>query len=464
MAQVLFIVLVAVAATFFIWRVKADPLAVAFGASVIYFMPGFFGVAQFSYGYGLESYSELIAPGAYGAMALVIVALAIAAVVADRIPVGPRIRLGFEAKIPVVLLAFAIVSGLISISNVGVYYLCLDKSIILSKIDVWYYYASFSVPFCVAAAYCLRQWPLVAVGVLCLLGELYAEFRLATAITFLACAMLTEDWLRQGWRKVVAFMAVMIVGGAALFVAKHLIGPAKYATASYCDAQIALDAKSGANQVERRGETKTAANREATRPLSMGENLSATAGALSHSDFYVAAFVSQSEAFVVQSTLNEVVRRGFHTDARYLIGQILTGLPLGASVFGIDSSKVISFNAMVQPVLFPRVSFGMANNPWAQAYAAGGEWMVAVFALGYASILGMLNLFFYKTSGALKAAFAVISVWIGFYFHRNDLFIEVVIIKHVVYICGASILVAWVWDWMMPAKRSGAEQSNGLVR
>ncbi len=56
----------------------------------------------------------------------------------------------------------------------------------------------------------------------------------------------------------------------------------------------------------------------------------------------------------------------------------------------------------------------MANNPWAQAYAAGGEWMVAVFALGYASILGILSLFFYKTSGALKAAIAVIGAWIGF--------------------------------------------------
>ena len=157
----------------------------------------------------------------------------------------------------------------------------------------------------------------------------------------------------------------------------------------------------------------------------------------------------QSEAFVIQSILNEVVRKDFHTDASYLIRQILTGLPLGASVFGIDSSKVISFNAMMQPALFPRVPFGMANNPWAQAYAAGGEWMVAVFALGYASILGILSLFFYKTSGTLKAAIAVIGAWIAFYFHRNDLFIEAVLIKYVVYICGASILVAWAWDWMM---------------
>jgi hypothetical protein len=85
--------------------------------------------------------------------------------------------------------------------------------------------------------------------------------------------------------------------------------------------------------------------------------------------------------------------------------------------------------------------------------AAGGEWMVAVFALGYASIRGILSLLFYRTTGSLKAAFAVIGAWVGFYFHRNDLFVEVIIIKHVVYVCGASILVAWAWDRMMPATK-----------
>src|ERR1700730_8050975 len=136
MAQVLFIILAAVTASFFIRRMKVDPLAVAFGASVVYFTPGFFGVAEFSYGLGLENYSEPIVLGAYGAMALVFVALTAAALVAARIPIGHQIRRSFDARVPVVLLSFAIVSWAISIHNVGVYYLCLDKSITLSKIDV----------------------------------------------------------------------------------------------------------------------------------------------------------------------------------------------------------------------------------------------------------------------------------------------------------------------------------------
>jgi hypothetical protein len=93
---------------------------------------------------------------------------------------------------------------------------------------------------------------------------------------------------------------------------------------------------------------------------------------------------------------------------------------------------------MVQPVLFPKVKDGMANNPWAQAYAAGGQWMVAAFALAYAAIVAMLSLLFRKTTGSLRAAVAVIGAWIAFYFHRNDLFIEAILIKHVVYVCGAT--------------------------
>ena len=55
-----------------------------------------------------------------------------------------------------------------------------------------------------------------------------------------------------------------------------------------------------------------------------------------HSRFYFSAFVEQSEPFVIQSILNEVARTDFRTGSAYLVDQILTGVPLGASLFGID--------------------------------------------------------------------------------------------------------------------------------
>ena len=72
--------------------------------------------------------------------------------------------------------------------------------------------------------------------------------------------------------------------------------------------------------------------------------------------------------------------------------------------------------------------------------------MVAVFAVGNALVAAMLTLLYYKTTGALRAGVAVIAACFCFYFHRNDLYIEMILIKHVVYIFGAAVLVAGVWD------------------
>src|ERR1700687_4136881 len=143
MAQAFFLSLAGLAAVFFLWRMRADPLAVAFGASVVYFTPGFFGVAQFSYGQGLEIYSMPIVSGAYVAMGLVFIALTAAALIVDRIPTGPLITFGFEKKIAPVFVSSAIIFLAVSVHNTGVYYLCLDKLFVLSKLDVWYSYASF---------------------------------------------------------------------------------------------------------------------------------------------------------------------------------------------------------------------------------------------------------------------------------------------------------------------------------
>jgi hypothetical protein len=471
MAQAVFISVAVLAAAFFIWRKTADPLAVAFGACIVYFTPGFLGIAQFSYGRGLEYYSEPIAPAAYLTMTIVLAVLAATTAAVDLVPVGARAGFSFDRKIAMVLLGLITVFTALSIRNTNVYFLCLDKAIVLSKLDPWYYRASLSAPFLFAIAWALRWRTVALAGAVFLFADLYAGFRPGVAVAFIACLMLMEDWLRRGWRYLAAFAAIMLVGGAVLFMVKHLIEPAKNATASYCDAQLALDEKpapaadqaaspavapkadKSASQPRVAGSTNQPNADKAPPPprRSAGEALSTAASNMMYSRFYVSSFVGQSEAFVIQSILNEVVRKDFHTGAAYLVGQILTALPLGESVFGIDNTKVATFNSMVQPVLFPSLNFGLANNPWAQAYAAGGQWMVAVFAIGYALLAGILNLVFRCTKGALQAGIAVLCVWTGFYFHRNDLFIEAVLIKHVVYLFAASVAIAWIWNRIRPA-------------
>ncbi len=474
MVQVLFILLSAAIAVYFVWRMKLDPLAVAFGSTLIYFMPGLFGVAQFAYGpLPSQLYSEPMAAGAYVAMSIVMAAVGIGAYAVDRVPAGAPIVLPFDDKVASVLIFFAIAAGVVSIRSTGVYYLCLDKAVVLGKLDPWYYYASFSAVFAVATAYCCRQWSIFVLAMICVFADLYAGFRSGVAISFVACMMLSEDQLKQSWRKLIVFAAILLVGAAALFMVKHLITPAKMITAAYCQQQLEIDRKldadrksapPGAKVASPQSEQAAAAARrpmEAPREIvPMKESLQRAAQNLSQSDFYMRAFLLQSEPFIIQAVLNEVVRRDFKTGSSYLVGQILTGLPLGYSVFGIDSSTVRSFNDLFQPVLFAQIPAGMANNPWAQAYAAGGQFMVAVFAAGYALVVGLMSLLFNRSTGALKAALAVTGSWIAFYFHRNDLYIEAILIKHVVYISAASMLLAWLWHVAPQFVRAYAQRAS----
>ena len=471
MTHLFFQLIAALSVAFFVWRMRVDPLAVAAGACVIYFTPGFWGTAQFFRGVEMASYSETIVPAAYVAMALPLIALTASALVVDRVPVARKIDIGLDRQILIVLILFTAMTGTLSIRNTNMYFLCLDKRITLSKIDLWYHYATLSIPFVVAIAYRIRWWPALLIGLICILADLFAGFRLSAATAFLACVMLTEDWIRRGWRVAAKLAAIVVVGGAALFLAKPLIEAVKRVTASYCDNQLAVDAKSA---VEKRSneplkpQTLPSQTHPADKlvPLNLaiktdalavppraaaGEILSAAAADLTRSKFYFAAFVERSEPFVIQSILNEVARMDFRTGAAYLVDQILAGVPLGASLLGIDSTKVVSFNNLMQPVLFPELQFSVANNPWAQAYAAGGQWMVGAFALGYALVAGFMTLLFRSTDGALRAGVAVISGFTGFYFHRNDLLVEVVLLKHVVYIFGIAVAVAWIWNRVSPS-------------
>jgi hypothetical protein len=437
LAQAAFIFVALSAGVYFIFRRKIDPLAIAFGSCLIYFVPGFFGVAEFSYGQGLGGYSEPIVPGAYAALIIVLAALVSAALVIDHIPVRQPYAARIEGLVPGVLLAIVLISAALSIRNVGVYFLCPDKTIVLEKIDVWYNYASLTVPFCVATAYALRQRAVALAGCAFLLADLYIGFRVSSGITIIAVLVLEAgESLFRGWIRSSIFICAVLTIGASLFMVKHLIAPVKYAYGSYCESQLALDRNSA--------EAGVLSRRQNARSLAMWQSLHNTMENLTHSRFYFLAFIGQAEPFVIQSTLNEVVRKNFKTDSKYLLGQILAGLPLGESLFGLKSSSVTTFNDRFQHVLFPDFRFGMANNPWAQAYAANGLWMVALFAAGYAAVSGYLTFIFNRAKGALKAGAAVIAAWIGFYFQRNDLFIEAILIKHVVYIFVFSLLVAWL--------------------
>jgi hypothetical protein len=170
-------------------------------------------------------------------------------------------------------------------------------------------------------------------------------------------------------------------------------------------------------------------------------NLANTAKLLGRQSVYLDA-LRYSEPMVIGAILNETVRRDLRIPASDVIDQALSGVPGGKSVFGIDVSDVPLFSARFRPVLFPRVTFGMASNPWAQAYAAGGFALVFVFALVYASCLAACAVVARAVPSATRGLVAVAVGWWGFYVHRNDVLTQVGIMKMTIYLAVAAVLVS----------------------
>ena len=130
-----FIALAAACAIYFLKRRKTDPLTVAFGGSIIYFLPGLYGSIALSFAEPAPPYQETVVPLAYATMAIVLAVLTTTTFVLDRVPVASPVVLPFDRYIPPVLLVIILVSGAVSIYTVGPFYLCLNKAVMLAHID-----------------------------------------------------------------------------------------------------------------------------------------------------------------------------------------------------------------------------------------------------------------------------------------------------------------------------------------
>ncbi len=429
MFQFAFVALCVIGMAVFLRRKKVDPLSVAFGSCLIYFMPGFFGWITFSYGAEVgETYDATMAPGAYVVMMMIIVSVTVTALLFDRVNIGPIIHAPFAKYTPAIFLVVVIGAGFVSLATVGPYYLCLDKNLMLAHIDRWYYYAAYALPLALVSAVAARQYWIAMFAAVLVFCDVYIGFRMTAAISLLGSAMLIGGWLFQGWRKAASVTAIILLSGASLFIINQFAYNLKYSSAGACEEKALSTGEMALWQI---------------RKVTPKEQMRFFMSVVKKGDIFIDAIV-QSEPFVTQSVLNETIRQEFRTGGRYLIDQILTGVPGGVTIFGLDLDGTPTFTELFQPNLFPGVEFGMANNPWAQAYASGGFLMVFVFAFGYSLVVAGLAWMFWETKGALRGVVAVFSAWVAFYFHRNDLLIEIGILKQVVYTFGASLTISWI--------------------
>jgi hypothetical protein len=439
-----YISLVVLTIAFFLWRRRFDALFVGAMATIIYFLPALFGSIQFPYGADAGYYRSAIVPGAYAAMLLVVATLAGVTVVYDRLALKALGRAAVPDRwVPEILCAVMMLGFVVSVATIGKGYLCVEKTDTLARINYWYYVASYSAPLAFVTAMAARKWWIAALAGAMLLGDLFIGFRGASAVAFLGACLLYGRALFGPWRKRIAFVLAVGTVAGALFVVKQLAWNIKYTVSVACPA-LPVMARGSMRDAVSTAQMAAVESALAASPTQIHiANLAHTAKLLGSGSVYLDA-LRYSEPMVIAAILNETVRRGFTIPVRDVVDQSLSGVPGGKSLFGIDVSGVPLFSAQFRPVLFPHVTFGMASNPWAQAYAAGGLALVFIFALVYASCLAVFAAAMQALSPVSGAMAAVAVGWWGFYVHRNDVLTEVGIMKMTIYIAAIAVLVSFV--------------------
>jgi hypothetical protein len=147
-------------------------------------------------------------------------------------------------------------------------------------------------------------------------------------------------------------------------------------------------------------------------------------------NFEVKYLMTGSEFISTSTILNSVVDNNFKTDSIIYFYSFLSLQPIPLSYFGYSSSY---FNDLFQPALFPGISYGMAYNPWAEAYSAFGYMGVIILALFIPSVL---TVFWYLYSNS-KAVFSIIILMVGlvlsFWIERNSLATIFAYIRNIFY-------------------------------
>jgi len=150
------------------------------------------------------------------------------------------------------------------------------------------------------------------------------------------------------------------------------------------------------------------------------------------------AMINNSEPFITQTTLNEVTVRNYSVGMGHLMG-IFYQFTLFGPELGLEAE---SFNDLFQNDLFPDVTYGMANNIWAEMWSAGGWPLLVIFTVLFVIILKGFNILTDRLNVTQRAFVAVMASYWAFYIHRNDIGYAIVLEKRVLLVLIVSFLIA----------------------
>lgn len=395
--QIVFIVFALFGMAYFsLVKRRFDFFSLAFFSAVVYFLPGFFG-------YVLDREREFITERIYISilnetylvMIIVILGIWLGAVYYDssfKPPQNFKTKLlGGTKYIPMIIVAIGIIGFIMTYLTTGDALFNPRKLDIKEDLNQWHLVWARGAALGLVVSFTHKKFKLFWICLALLLFDFYAGFRSSFAMAILAVftlwffdkgkrVLVGKTLLLKYWKQTVIFLT----GCASLFIYKKL-----FITVKSQQWDIVLDK-------------------------------------ITDSDLYIKAF-AQSEPFTTQLILNEVIKRNFTVDIKYIFNGIFAELvPL---VSGMIEHP--SFNDLFQPVLFPFRRGGVANNIWAQMWSSGGWLLLIVFVIIFVIGLGIASQLIHNQQPTIRAGVALFFTYWGFYFHRNDISTEVSLLKQI---------------------------------
>ncbi len=405
-------------AYFMLARRNFDLFALAYASALFYFMPGFFGYVL----YPNTEQDFIHAPvnnATYTVMALILACILFTAWMQHMSPrlKPPSIVLESAGLAPHLVLVMALIGAAGTVATAGTALLSPDKIHLLRVIDGnhWYVLASSASALACVMAWEMRRHIVFFMALLLLLIDIFLGFRVNAVLALIA--IITLQLNRLGVVRLLAAgpraMAVAI-GLAVLFVLHK-----------------------GLYELIKQGHWAEVTSK------------------LMSTDFYLDS-IDNVEPFVTQAILNRVLESAYRVPLDSLNSAWFALIPYNLPG-GVGAP--LSFNDLFQPVLFHGVNWmQMANNVWAQAWAAGGLLLLLLFVFVFLIVLMLGNYLIRAQSSAIRAGSALFfSTW-AFYFHRNDLLYQFLMQKRILMLwllaIAGSYLLMRVWR---SASRSARE-------
>ncbi len=358
-----------------------DLLAAAFFSSCVYFLPGHFGYVLYPTPQAFVESSLL--EETYLVMSLVMVAPLIGAILLDyRQRRAPRETADPSTGYPpIAIMVVLTVVGLLGTLTSGVDVVGSPKVELLRSLDRWY--ALWETTAVVGFVFSVEQRRKIETIFFSsvLVFDMYLGFRVNAAIAFLSMMALILS--RKGRQRLVLTNWRQIAGAVVVCYLFFLFASIAWALRAH-DFELVADV------------------------LSEGET------------YYKS--LTHSEPFITQAILNAVIEFDYKVSAAHLGNAVIVMLVPFAPEIGFVP---MSFNDLFQEALFPKLSFGMANNIWAEMWSSGGWVLLSVFVAVYTGLHIFLSSGALTRSRNVQVIVVITGILWGFYVHRNDLVYQV---------------------------------------